>query len=85
LDPTGILAVFLIFGGGTMFLMSISPIGRAYAERIRAKTHEMAPPDPQVLAELDELRSQVSELHERVDFTERLLAERREASQLPPT
>ena len=85
MDPTGILAVFLIFGGGTMFLMSISPIGRAYAERIRAKTHEMAPPDPQVLAELDELRSQVSELHERVDFTERLLAERREASQLPPT
>jgi len=85
LDPTGILAVFLIFGGGTMFLMSISPIGRAYAERIRAKTHEMAPPDPQVLAELDELRSQVSELHERVDFAERLLAERREASQLPPT
>jgi len=85
LDPTGILAVFLIFGGGTMFLMSISPIGRAYAERIRAKTHEMAPPDPQVLAELDELRSQVSELHERVDFTERLLAERREAPQLPPT
>ena len=85
MDPTGILAVFLIFGGGTMFLMSISPIGRAYAERIRAKTHEMAPPDPQVLAELDELRSQVSELHERVDFAERLLAERREASQLPPT
>ncbi len=85
MDPTGILAVFLIFGGGTMFLMSVSPIGRAYAERIRAKTHEMAPPDPQVLAELDELRSQVSELHERVDFTERLLAERREASQLPPT
>lgn len=85
MDPTGILAVFLIFGGGTMFLMSISPIGRAYAERIRAKTHEMAPPDPQVLAELDELRSQVSELHERVDFTERLLAERREAPQLPPT
>jgi hypothetical protein len=85
LDPTGILAVFLIFGGGTMFLMSISPIGRAFAERIRAKTHEMAPPDPHVLAELDELRSQVSELHERVDFTERLLAERRDAPQLPPT
>lgn len=85
MDPTGILAVFLIFGGGTMFLMSISPIGRAFAERIRAKTHEMAPPDPHVLAELDELRSQVSELHERVDFTERLLAERRDAPQLPPT
>ncbi len=80
----GVLAITFIFGGGTLFLLSISPIGKAYAERIRAKTHELAPPDPQVLAELDDLRSQLSELHERVDFTERLLAERREPEQLPP-
>lgn len=81
----GVLAITFIFGGGTLFLLSISPIGKAYAERIRARTHEMAPPDPQVLAELDDLRLQVSELHERVDFAERLLAERREPSQLPPS
>ena len=80
----GVLAIIFIFGGGTVFLLSVSPIGKAYAERIRAKTHELAPPDPQVLAELDELRGQVSELHERVDFAERLLAERREGQQLPP-
>ncbi len=80
----GVLAITFIFGGGTLFLLSVSPIGKAYAERIRAKTHELAPPDPQVLAELDELRGQISELHERVDFAERLLAERREAQQLPP-
>lgn len=79
----GVLAILLIFGGGTLFLLSVSPIGKAYAERIRAKTHELAPPDPQVLAELDELRSQVSELHERIDFAERLLAERRESPKLP--
>jgi len=84
-DMEGVLAITFIFGGGTLFLLSISPIGKALADRIRAKTHEMAPPDPQVLAELDELRVQVGELHERVDFAERLLAERREASQLPPT
>jgi len=81
----GVLAIIFIFGGGTLFLLSVSPIGKAYAERIRAKTHELAPPDPQVLAEIDDLRLQVSELHERVDFTERLLAERREPSQLPPS
>ncbi len=81
----GVLAIIFIFGGGTLFLLSVSPIGKAYAERIRAKTHEMAPPDPQLLAEIDDLRSQMSELHERVDFTERLLAERREPSQLPPS
>ena len=84
MDVEGILAIILIFGGGTAFLLSISPIGKAYAERIRAKTHELAPPDPQVLAELDDLRMQVAELHERVDFTERLLAERREAPPLSP-
>jgi hypothetical protein len=79
----GILAIIFLFGGGTLFLLSVSPIGKAYAERIRAKTHEMAPPDPQVLAELDDLRLQVAELHERVDFAERLLAERPPAPQLP--
>lgn len=80
----GILAIIFIFGGGTAFLLSISPIGKAYAERVRAKTHQMAPPDPMVLGELDDLRAQVAELHERVDFTERLLAERRDQPQLPP-
>jgi len=83
MDITGVLAIVLIFGGGTLFLLSVSPIGKAVADRIRAKTHEMAPPDPQVLAELDDLRTQVAELHERVDFAERLLAERRDAPQLP--
>jgi hypothetical protein len=81
----GVLAIIFIFGGGTLFLLSVSPIGKAYAERIRAKTHELAPPDPQVLGEIDDLRAQVAELHERVDFAERLLAERREPSQLPPS
>jgi len=81
----GVLAIIFIFGGGTLFLLSVSPIGKAYAERIRAKTHEMAPPDPQVLGEIDDLRAQLAELHERVDFAERLLAERREQPQLPPS
>ncbi|MEZ4412142.1 MAG: hypothetical protein R2910_04065 [Gemmatimonadales bacterium] len=80
----GVLAIIFIFGGGTLFLLSVSPIGKAYAERIRARTHELAPPDPQVLGEIDDLRVQVAELHERVDFAERLLAERHEPSQLPP-
>jgi len=85
MDIEGVLAITFLFGGGTLFLLSISPIGKAFADRIRAKTHELAPPDPQVLAEIDELRTQVAELHERVDFAERLLAERREAPQLPGT
>lgn len=83
MNPEGILAITLIFGGGTLFLLSLSPVGKAYAERIRAKSRELAPPDPQILAELDDLRAQVGELHERVDFTERLLAQQRESPKLP--
>ncbi|HEY9504734.1 MAG TPA: hypothetical protein VIQ27_02070 [Gemmatimonadales bacterium] len=77
----GVLAVTFIFGGGTAFLLAISPIGRAIAERIRA--HGAVPmQDPELLAEVDALRRDVSELQERVDFTERLLAQSQERQQV---
>jgi hypothetical protein len=76
MDMEGVLAIIFIFGGGTLFLLSVSPVGRALAERIRGQ----APPaqDPQLLADVDALRQEVAELHERVDFAERLLAQRQE-------
>ena len=76
-----ILALLLIFGGGTLIAISFSPVGRAIADRIRGG----APPetDPAVFEELERVRGELSELHERVDFTERLLAQRREEGQLP--
>lgn len=78
----GILAITLIFGGGTLFLLSVSPVGRAFAERLRNRgvTHV---PDPELLADVEALRQEVAELHERVDFTERLLAQRPDAMRLP--
>jgi hypothetical protein len=77
----GILAIILIFGGGTLFLLSVSPIGRAIAERIRSQG---AGPmhDPELLAEVDSLRRDVSELQERVDFAERLLSQGQEKPQV---
>jgi hypothetical protein len=69
-----ILAIVLIFGGGTLIAISFSPIGSAIAARIRGKGAPMET-DPQVLAELDDLRAQVAELGERVDFSERLLGQ----------
>ena len=71
MDIEGVLAITLIFGGGTLFLLSISPVGRALADRLRGRTEPAQ--DPELLAEVDALRQEVAELHERVDFAERVL------------
>jgi hypothetical protein len=76
----GVLAITFIFGGGTLFLLSLSPVGKAFAERLRR--HGVAEPDPEILAELDTLRHEMTELQERMDFTERLLAQQREPERL---
>jgi hypothetical protein len=76
-----ILAIILIFGGGSAIALSFSPVGRAIADRIRGR-HAASVADPAVYEELDQLRQDMTELQERVDFAERLLAKHREASQL---
>jgi hypothetical protein len=77
-----ILAIVFIFGGGTAIVMAFSPIGRALADRIRHRGGKAAP-DPAVQEELARLREEVAELHERMDFTERMLAQRNEPGRLP--
>lgn len=74
-----IIAIIML-GGGAMFLLAISPVGRAIADRIR----RAGPADieAEVYAELDGLRADVSDLQERVDFAERLLSEQREQGQI---
>ncbi len=76
----GVLAVTFIFGGGTMVLLSFSPVGKALAERIRRRG--VPEPDPEIYAELDGLRHEMTDLQERMDFTERLLAQQREPERL---
>jgi hypothetical protein len=73
---------FIVFGGGVTFLLSISPIGKAIADRIRGRG-AVPMTDPELLAELDTLRHDLAELQERVDFTERVLAQSQERAQLP--
>lgn len=75
----GVLAILLIFGDGTLGVLAYSPIGKAVAARIRG---DQSPPetDPAVLEELDRVRHELAELAERVDFAERLLANRDEAA-----
>jgi hypothetical protein len=90
MDIEGVLAIVFLFGGGTLFLLSISPIGKAIAERIRAKGapgdlgSQLAQHREALGEELDAVRREVAELAERVDFTERLLAKQRQAERLAP-
>ena len=83
-DPEGILAIIFIFGGGTLFLLAISPVGKALADRIRHGTQPIGAggTEPEVLNELEQLRHDVTDLQERVDFTERMLSHK-DAGQLP--
>lgn len=68
-----VLAILLIFGGGTTVLLAFSPVGRALAERIRGGAGARTP-DPEILAELDQIRGELTEVQERLDFAERMLA-----------
>lgn len=92
-DLIGLVAVVLLFGGGTLFLLSISPVGKALAARILGKKRAIGE-DEETTEEVRELRreveqmrhfgEQMSELGERVDFLERMVAKQREAERLPP-
>lgn len=77
-----ILALLLIFGGGTLIAISFSPVGKAIADRIRGHGGQRES-DPAVYDELERMRGEMAELQERVDFTERLLARSRDQAQLP--
>src|ERR1051325_1368536 len=79
---TPLVGLFLLFAGVRWVLRS--PVGEALAERIRHRSQRRwgaVGEDPQRVAALEEqvsqLQGQVSELAERLDFAERMLAERR--------
>jgi hypothetical protein len=86
-----IIAITLIFGGGTLFLLSVSPIGRAIADRIRGRglmrdserTDRLEESQVGMLEELDLVRQELTDVQERLDFTERLLARQRDLGALP--
>jgi len=92
-DIEGVLAIVFIFGGGSLFLLAISPIGKAVAERIRGKgahpdagelRNELAEHKETLDQDLEAVRREVAELAERLDFAERLLAKQREGDRLAP-
>lgn len=85
-----ILAIVFIFGGGSMFLLAISPVGRAIAARIQGggripddQVERLEAGQQAVLDEMEALRHDVTEMQERLDFAERMLAQQREKGALP--
>jgi hypothetical protein len=59
----------------------LGPIAVAIGHRIRGGRNSA--PDPRLAAEVDEVRTRLAEVEERLDFAERLLARGAEADQIP--
>lgn len=87
MDPGAIVMIVLaVVAAATLVLW---PLARALARRLEGKGAQ----DPAMLreleqmqhrlAEVDALHTRVAELEERLDFTERLLAQSREPDRLP--
>lgn len=69
---TGLVAVLAIFGVPGAWLMGKTEFGKAIIERIRHETHGGI--DPRLLVEVDDLKEQVAEVLDRLEFAERTLA-----------
>ena len=82
----GVLIPIIAVGGFFAWMIALT-LSKTYAAKLKAQTPAAgALGQEDVLAAIDELRREVAELAERVDFTERLLARARdgEAGKLGP-
>ncbi len=80
--PVGILGVV----GGVVVMLG--PVGKAIAGRISGRSVAGLTPEEldeihARLQELEQSQARLAELEERVDFTERLLAQRKDPERLP--
>ncbi len=84
MNPPEAIAALAFFGGAAYVLR---PVVSAIAKRIAG---EHRPPAPMledrdaILAELEQLHQEMSEVQERLDFTERVLARHEDAKRLAP-
>ena len=78
LDPFSLVAVVVIAVG--LVKIFRGPIGDAVADRMRGS---VTSPDATLLAEIDALKARLAEVEERLDFSERLLANGRQADPMP--
>ena len=89
MDPAtlGVLIPIVAVGGFFAWMIALT-VSKAYAAKLAAQTRvipQAGAGQEEVLAAVEELRREVAELAEQVDFTERLLARpRAEEGQAPP-
>ena len=87
-DKDFFIALFAFFAvGGALWV--IRPLVGALAKRLagearRATPDELAALRSEFLDEMQQVRHELGELAERVDFTERLVAKQREVERLAP-
>ncbi len=79
--PEFIMAMTLIGSGVALVFYFAMPARKAMLRKIEGPAQGA---DPHLLEEVDQLRDRVGELEERLDFAERLLAQQRDAAELPP-
>jgi len=82
-----VLALFIpivAVGGFFAWMIALSPVGKAFAERLKHGPQQVGTGEDQaeLVESVEQLRREVAELAERVDFTERLLGQQQAGGQL---
>jgi hypothetical protein len=83
MHPEPVLFIIGFFATILTAIVTLGPVGRAFAERLRGKgaagsLGAVQDQLDEVIARLDEVQRQLGDLGERQDFSERLLAKARE-------
>ena len=76
----GVVIAIVVFCLGMARILH-GPVGEAMADRLRHGQRSRT--DATLMAEVEELKTRLAEVEERLDFAERLLAAGREVDQLP--
>lgn len=77
------ITMFLTIGAVLIFR---GPLGKAIGERIAGRPRELdqTAESEALRGEVEELRWRLTEVEERLDFTERVLAQQKQGGRLPP-
>lgn len=80
LAPAIVISIMALTAGATIVLRG--PLGKALADRLAGRTSRDDGEVERLRADMDDLRGQLAEMQERLDFAERLLLQQREPGRL---